>query len=297
MTSPAARDRYGRYAVEIGGKNVAPSVSTVLGLLNKDGLSWGAAKETALFAIHHQDQWMHLHPDEAYHRLRQHHKGVWDNKAGIGTLAHSVAELWTAGEAVDLSSLVATSEPCKKRKWNEEEQSEVVTKLGGYVDALERFWSEQEPEFEQVERSVVCPGVDIEEGEYYGTKRWSSDVAYAGTFDARGRLKDGKDRRIDWKTGSRYPIETTLQLAAYDFAPYLGVYNDAGRLTDLEPNTRAEVCSIVYLHENGTYELLDLPVNEAAWERFIELRRMKSWLKDMDGWLKANPEPEREIVE
>lgn len=294
MTNPAARDRYGRYAVEIGGKNVAPAVSSVLNVLNKDGLPWGAAKETALFAIHHQDEWMRLDNEAAYHRLRQHHRGVWDDKAAIGTLAHSVAELWTSGELVDLEVLVSTSEPCKKRKWDEQKQNEVVVKLIGYVDSLERFWMEQEPEFEQVERTVVCPFDINEPPEDHPLGGNDPEVCYGGTFDAKGRLKrDGRVVRLDWKTGKRYPIETTLQLAAYDFAPYLGIYDSAGKLIDLEPNTRAEVCSIVYLHDDGTYEILDLPVDQAAWGRFIELRRMKHWLDEMKKWEKLNPEPPR----
>ena len=55
MTDPVGR-KNGRYAVAIGGKHTAPSVSAIVGLLDKPGLAWGAARETAVFAVFHPDE-------------------------------------------------------------------------------------------------------------------------------------------------------------------------------------------------------------------------------------------------
>lgn len=252
MTDPVGRKR-GRYAVEPGGRHSAPSVTMVLGVLNKPGLPWGAARETALFAVFHQGEWIDLPPAEAIERLRKHHRGVWDDKASRGTLVHDLACRWAKGEEVDCP-----------------------TECDPYLDALEAFYRDHRPEWVEVERTVIY---DVE-GEEFG-----------GSFDAVARLRsDGSLRRLDLKTGKRYPIETTLQLAAYEFAPSLGVYDETGALAGTEPNPRTDARSVLYLHDDGTYELLDVPADEAAFEQFLALRRAFTWLKDMESWERAHPE-------
>lgn len=121
-----------------------PSVTTIINVLGKPGLPWGAAKETALYAVHHMDEWTTLPPEVAVDKLRRHHKGVWDNKRDKGSAVHEIAKAWAAGRDVD-----------------------VPVELNGYVDALERFYAEWDPMWIEVERSVI-----------------SETHGYAGTLDA-----------------------------------------------------------------------------------------------------------------
>lgn len=250
MTQPIGRVQ-GRYAVEVGGKPVAPSVTGVLGLLNKDGLAWGAAKETALFAIHHRDEWEHLDAESAYHRLRKHHAGVWSDKAKRGTLVHSLNAEWVAGNEV-----------------------ECPPDCVPYVDALERFWTDLSPTWIEVERSVVynVPGLE-----------------FGGSFDAVVDIA-GRRTLLDLKTGKRYPIETTAQLAAYRYAQGMAVYSPLGGLESIEPMPEVDATAVLYLHEDGTYELLEVPGDRASFDAFLALRRVWNWTQAMESWVKKHPE-------
>ena len=153
MTAPTARVR-GRYAVEVGGKHTAPSVTGVLGILDKPGLSWGAAKETAIFAVLRRDQWEGLSEAEAIERLRKHHRGVWDDKARRGTAVHHLAHEWARGNEID-----------------------VPPDCAPYIDALAQFYADWRPSWVALERSVIYD---------YG------DESYGGSFDAIGELADGR---------------------------------------------------------------------------------------------------------
>lgn len=258
MTNAPARVR-GKYAVAIGGKPTAPSVTAISGMLEKGGLPWGAAAETAKFAIHHQEEWITLETNEAYERLRTHHKGVWDDKKNRGTKVHDFAAQWAAGTTVDCPPDCAP-----------------------YLDALEAFYAEHKPQWLEIEQAVICDTPGLE---------------YGGTFDANAVLADGRTHKIDFKTGGRYPTEVAIQLSAYRFAPFMGVYDAFGTLTALEPNRPVDCCDSLYLHDDGTYELLEVPANEAAYETFKHLRGVYGWLADMRKWERAHPEPERQLAE
>lgn len=255
MTNPVGRVR-GRYAVQIGGKHTAPSVSTVIGTLNKPGLPWGAARETALFAVFHQEEWAHLDEKDAVDRLRRHHRGVWDDKANRGTIVHDLALQWSRGLEVDVP---ADCDP--------------------YMDALDVFYRENLPEFVEMEQSVIYD----EPGHEFG-----------GSFDAvirfGGGPQQGRTLIVDYKTGQRYPIETTLQLSAYRSCPKIGVYDEAGKLVDTRPMVAVDGGAILYLHDDGTYELLEVPANEDAFAVFLQLRDVWAWNAEMEKWVKKNPE-------
>lgn len=259
MTAPVLRVR-GLYPVEPGGKPIAPSVSAVAGLLSMgDALAWGAAKETALFAVHHPDEWQHLDPTDAYHRLRKHHRGVWNDKAQRGTTVHLLAEGWAAGQEVECP---VECEP--------------------YLNALERFYIDHTPTWVHCERSVV----------------YSDPIerAHGGTFDGIAVLRDGRTGLLDWKTGKRYPVEVILKMAAYRYAQHLAVVDEIGQFIDVEPMPAVDFCAAVYLHDDGTYEMLELPADRDAHAAFLALRDVWGWKQEAEKWLKKHPEPTREDV-
>lgn len=255
MTDPIARVR-GRYATKIKGTHNAPSVSTVLGTLNKPGLPWGAARETALFAVFHQDEWIDLSEQDAVNRLRTHHRGVWDAKAQNGTSVHDFALSWSQGQEV-----------------------EVPAELDGYMDALEAFYRDNEPVFVEMEQTVIYD----EKGQEFG-----------GSFDAVMGFGAGEfvDRTliVDYKTGKRYPIETTLQLSAYRACKKIGVYDEAGQLVSTRPMPATAGGAVLYLHDDGSYELLEVPANGDAFACFLRLRTVWEWNLNMEKWVKAHPE-------
>src|SRR4051812_24380141 len=83
-----------------------PSVTQVLGILSAPGLSWGAARETALYAVHHQDLWSGLGSSAAVDTLYRHHRGVWDHRALLGTAVHQINAEWCQGHTVRVSDVI-----------------------------------------------------------------------------------------------------------------------------------------------------------------------------------------------
>lgn len=235
MTNPVGRVN-GRYATQVGGKPTNPSVTTVLGVLNKPGLPWGAAKETALFAYHHRDEWEDLAPEEAVDRLRKHHRGVWDDKANRGSIVHGLALLWAKGEECDCPP-----------------------DCGPYMDALERFYDDWAPEWTFCEETVVFD---------------HPTLGYGGTFDAIADLADGHRWLLDIKTGADVWPETALQLAAYRHATSIAVYGPMGGIEALEPNCEVERCGVIHLRGDGTYGLVPLQAGRREWDWFLDCRRL-----------------------
>lgn len=257
MTSPILRVR-GMYPVVPGGPAIAPSVSGVAGCLSMgDGLVYGATKVCANAAVYRRDEWGHLSDEDAYHWLRKLHASEWRAKAARGTAVHSLAECWAAGEDI-----------------------ECPPELDRYVDALEAFYVDHQPKWIHCERSVVY----TEPGREYG-----------GTADGWAVLKDGRTGLLDWKTGSRYPVEVILKMAAYRYATALAVVEN-GKFVDTEPVPEADFAAAVYLHDDGTYEMLELPADRDAHRVFLALRDVWGWKKGAEAWEKATPEPSREAA-
>jgi hypothetical protein len=255
VTAPLLRVR-GRYPIEPGGKAFAPSVTAISGMVGPgEALAWGAAKETTLFGLHHRDEYEHLPLDEQYHLIRRHFKGVWNEKAARGTTVHNLAHQWAQGLEVDCPP-----------------------ECGPYLDALEQFYIDHQPQWSHCERSVIydTPGRE-----------------YGGSFDAAGVLKDGRSWLLDWKSGKRYPASVILQMSGYRYATELAVVDEMGQFVATEPMFEVDTCGVVYLHDDGTYELLELPVTPATHAVFLALRDVWTWQQEADAWLKKHPEPTR----
>jgi len=214
-------------------------VTGVLGILDKPGLSWGAARETAIFAVLRRDQWEGLSEAEAIERLRKHHRGVWDDKASRGTAVHALAHEWARGNEID-----------------------VPPDCAPYIDALERFYLDWRPSWVALERSVV-----------FSHPEW----AYGGSFDAIGDLADGKRWLLDVKTGSAVYPDTALQLAAYRAAHAVGIYDALGNLVDTEPMPEVDATGVLHLREDGGYSLIPMQAGPDEFEFFLHARRLWAW--------------------
>lgn len=256
-------------------KGGPPSITTVLQAMSKEGLRWGAVRETAIFAVTRRDEWEDLAEAEAITRLAAHHDVKWGGAKAMGTLVHSVNEAWIAGEEVDVAGLIdAEANPPKTAKgyqpvgvkaWKGREHL-VLADANGYIDGLERFWRDFLPETtstEEVVRHMRGP-----KAFYTGTRDWIAVV-------------DGKPTLIEIKTSSRAPDpdkpgdrlyleDWRLQLAAQRCASHVVDYDDEGNETGSRPNQRVDRCAVLHLTGDGRYGFWE--VQAALDEQAIFLR-------------------------
>lgn len=235
-----------------------PSVTTLIGVMDKPGLSWGAAKETATYAVHHQADWRGLDPDEAIERLYKHHRGVWDRSALVGTLVHSCAEAWSYGQSWDIP---------------DDTDPDVVRRLPGYINGLAAFFEDNQP---QVIATEVCVRGRTSGG----------DVTYAGTADWIAQI-DGDVWLLDIKTTSNldeskefYTKEWRLQLAAYRWAEEVVHYHGttevaAWPLADCFP--RPTRTGILHMRGNDGYQLIEVDSSVALLVTLDACAAIREW--------------------
>jgi hypothetical protein len=249
------------------------SVTEIIGTKGIPGLPWAAAKETALYAVHHDD-WRELAPDEAVDRLRTHHRGIWDSRASMGTATHAVMQAWIAGETVDLYEIVCrmAQDDRQAKAWAGHEDEATVT-LAGYVDGLERFWNDWSPTECVSEECVRTPGV------------------YIGQRDLVARIRDGRCL-FDIKSTAEqdgekaiYHDSWALQLAAYDQATEIVEYGwgPKDKLIEVSttPNERVDKCRVIHLRGDGGYALFEVKADESAYQAFLALGKVNTWVRDL----------------
>ena len=242
-----------------------PSVTTIIGELNKPGLEWGASKEAAKFAVYGHDEWFGLEDPAAVELIRKHFKGVWDGRAAMGTLVHTVNECWINGESPDLEILVKAVP-----SW-QNQIPEKIEEADRYVAGLAKFWNDWEPTEFRSEDVVRSPG------------------QYIGTRDLFGRLR-GDTYVLDLKTTAEqnaekgiYGPEWSLQLAAYNHAKEIVTYarDDKGKVcvSGTAPNERAERAGIVHLRGDGEYTLYQVDAGPDQYDAFLQLLHVHLWRK------------------
>jgi hypothetical protein len=242
-----------------------PSVTTVIGELHKPGLEWGASKEAAMYAVYEQAEWSSMDPVDAVDRIRRHFKGVWDGRAAMGTLVHTVNELWIAGQSADLGALVKDV-PVWANQLDEK-----MEEASRYVEGLEKFWNDWEPSEFRSEDVVRQPG------------------QYIGTRDLFGKLR-GELCLLDLKTTAQqdakkgvYGPEWSLQLAAYNAAKEVVIYKrdekDKIVIDRVEDNEPADHCRIVHLRGDGEYTLFEVEAGIEQYDAFLQLLHLHLWRK------------------
>jgi hypothetical protein len=131
------------------------------------------------------------------------------------------------------------------------------------VDALEAFHKDHKPKFLHAELVVL------------------NDIhAYGGRFDAIAETKDGTFL-IDYKTGGHYEAALAMQQVAYMHGN-IATYDDEGRLGEFLALPRIDGARGIYLHEDGTYEVVDPFKNisqELAWEGFTACLKLYNTVK------------------
>lgn len=184
--NPVGLTRDASHHYYLDGEGPLPSVTTILGVLDKSGPLVGWAKRiTAEAAVDNAAQipgWVELGGrDGAVGFLTKAATAKRDRAANAGSEVHRLAEAIVRGQDV-----------------------EVPEELVPFVAAYRKFLADFEPEFLAAEEMVASVA--------YG---------YAGTLDAIALLS-GETWILDIKTGKGVYPDTALQLSAYANADFIG---------------------------------------------------------------------------
>ncbi len=261
-------NRYSRPYARIRGAE--PSVTTIIqAMLGKPGLPWAAARETAMYAVHHRREWMSLSPTSAVTRLARHYQGVWDARAVIGTIVHQINLDWIDGRSVNVESRVL--EMAQSLRAGRADLDDVVTEVLADCDALAAFWQTWRPKDHLAEAVVRSPG------------------EWVGQCDWIATLGDGSRARIDLKTtGSAgdaiYADSWTLQLSAYEGAREIVMYEGsptAPAEVATAPNPRCDRFFIIQLRGTPEPRIYDIEVTQESVEHFRSLASAYRYLNDL----------------
>lgn len=242
------------------------SVTTLCDQIAKHQLEWGASKEAALFAVHHQRDWRDLDPQDAVERIRTHFRGVWDSSADVGTLVHSVNEAWLAGREwnaadVDLSTLHVKSE---------QSLAALIDRMPPYVAGLAAFWDECQPD--SIATEIVVR---------------NKDAGYVGTADWIARI-NGESYLLDIKTTSQMDPDKGVYLDSW--RPQLAMYQRATEVVHYHGKTevaawpledcfeRPAKAAILHLRGDDGYQLIECDTQAPIMDELIaSLKVMHRW--------------------
>jgi hypothetical protein len=144
--------------------------------------------------------------------------------------------------------------------WLRGEAVEATDDEQPYLDALEKWMLTDAPVL------LMSEGIVL------------SECGYGGRFDIIAAV-GARTALIDVKTGSQYPVEHTLQLAAYRYADGIARYDAEGELDRVEPNVLRCIdwTGCLYLNGDGTYALIEYPADHDAFLTFRQLLDAHRW--------------------
>jgi len=232
MTSPklATTTNNGRmYTHPTTGKQY-PSVTTVLNVVGKgDALKHWAAKIVATYAVEQKDTWLQLDNEAAIDLLKREPMRSLDRASNRGTDVHAIAESYSRTGTLPV--------------W--------ADALGGYIEALQSFFTEHQPQPVMIEQTV-----------------FNDEIGYAGSFDMVCRLPAFGDALVilDYKTSKAIYPEVGAQLAAYAHATTC--IDDTGKDTPMPKIDRGVA---VRFAADGVYEVIECDIVK-GWEYFKQVR-------------------------
>lgn len=187
MTAPAlARRRTGRRYIWPPNtptpELVVPSVTTILGNLNKPALVNWAAKSVAEYAVDNILKWQDLPADDAIDLLKRSPYRTAKGKRDIGTAVHDAIDAWI-GKQPTIENL------------------DLLPHIGGAIAFMD----------DQVERVL-----------HFEATIFNRTYKYAGTTDVIVLLKDSRIALCDWKSGRAIYPEAAIQVCAYSHGEFIG---------------------------------------------------------------------------
>lgn len=242
MTDPvlAVAKKSGRHYVHPRTGEEVPSVTTILGVLDKPALPRWAALEVATYAVTHADSWRDLPPRDAVELLKKAPWGKTKNAADAGTDAHAYCEALLRGTA------------------NPIPQQDMFSPL--YGKALENVAA--------LVAAVKPQPLAIE------ATAWSNGFGYAGTFDGL-HIIDGQVTLVDLKTSKDVYPDYALQLAAYRFADAI-VTPDGDDLVMPE----IQRCQIWHAPKEGAWSVVDVRADHDEFAAFRAALEVWKWKQD-----------------
>lgn len=255
------------YAKTPGGP---PSVTQVLSILSAPGLSWGAARETALYAVHHQDQWSGLRTADAVDSLYKHHRGVWDHRALLGTAIHQINAAWCQGHTVRVADVIQQMRE-SSRLWRQKPETDIYRDLLPMADGLARVWAALKPETLSWEQCVryTEPGL-----EYVGQTDWRAvldGLPFLLDLKTTGKTIPGKGKYWDqWR----------LQLAAYRYATESVLYSDEGQELGTQALPEVAGAAVVHIYGDGEFQVDGIQAGPAEHQVFLALRQAYGWRQE-----------------
>lgn len=237
------RDSYHRYYYN--GAGPFPSVTTILGIIDRPQLIEWAKRETARSAVKHLEMLSTMLLQGGEEATVAWLKQIPDYKADVagdfGTRVHAVAEQLARGQEVAL-----------------------LPELEPYVEAYRGFLADHHVKVYATERLV-----------------FNTRYGYGGTYDLAAEVDGTPDVLLDIKSGrtAGYP-EEELQLAGYRFAE---VEADEGG--PLYPIRKFKATAILHLRPDAYpegYRLIAFSADRDDFKTFIAALHLYRWKKEND---------------
>lgn len=224
----------------------APGVTTVIrNSTDKPGLVGAAAREVAIWAANHRDDYESLGEREWIKQATGAYREVWNRARDNGTRLHLAALQMINGDPVEAVD----------RDTGEVWPDDAIRQ----ATQLARFMDEWEVQPLIAERPV------------FNVTNW-----WAGTVDLVANLKDGRRWLIDYKTGASgiWP-ETSMQCAAYRHAEFVQMERD-GELVDL-PMPQVDEVGALWVRPDG-YELGPVRADLIWYGYFQHMLPVSAWV-------------------
>ncbi|MDN5687355.1 MAG: hypothetical protein L0G94_11875 [Brachybacterium sp.] len=277
MTTPklsADTPRGRMYRLEPEGPLLYPSITTVSGMRAKDFLQGWYATMASKRALE-MYAWLDRNPDRAAAEISRVSRDRWGSQkriaaaapeytrsaADFGTLVHAACELWgTSGSRPSADEVGGIAESMRAEQGafvTEKDPGALIARADVRLDGYARFLEDYQPEFVEVEQTVV-----------------NHTVGYAGTTDAIVKIGNTL-LSADIKTSKKVRGDYALQGVAVCRAEEL--LDDDGTLREMPELTGA---FIIHLPEAGGYQAVPLRTGDAEFEVFRSLR--SAWSFDPD---------------
>ena len=272
MTTPslsADTPRGRMYRLEPDGPLMYPSITTVAGMRAKDFLQGWYATMASKRALE-MYSWLDRNPQRAPAEISRVTRDKWGTQkriaaaaeeytrtaADFGTLVHAVCEQWgTSGSRPDAEVIGGIVERMRTEQGcfaAEQDPQALLARVAVRLDGYARFLDDFQPEFVEVEQTVV-----------------NHTVGYAGTTDAIVRIGNTV-LSADIKTSKKVRGDYALQGVAVCRAEML--LDGDGTTREMPDLTGAFV---IHLPEAGGYRAVPLRTGDAEFEVFRSLRA--SW--------------------
>lgn len=244
-----------------------PSVTTVLGILDKPGMVQAAANITAA-----------ADPGIPERERSREYLRRWAHAANLGTLVHRAHEHMARGEGVSIPGILAEME-AEGTEWTRTLE-QIVDDATPLLRSLTDAWATMLPVTVSVE-DVVCytDPLDDDGLHYYGTSDWRCHLG------GRSGVQLVDLKTTQKRTGGIYLDTWTLQLAAYAYATDALVYPEgsghrpyARGIEPLRSRALAEPDQCWVLHVRpGSWDMIEIDAGPRAQRIFLKLREIWGW--------------------